>query len=95
MIDSIATALVFMLFMYMIRGVIEWVFRGSPLRRTTVLYKDPDAIIRPDACSFKKGNKGFSGIAVRAATCIFPGTAGDITVRRKVFADIDVSSVAI
>jgi small-conductance mechanosensitive channel len=46
LIDSSATALVFMLFMYMIHGVIEWVFRGSPLRRTTVLYKDPDAIIR-------------------------------------------------
>ncbi len=46
LIGSIATALVFMLFMYMIRGVIEWVFRGSPLGRTTMLYKDPDAIIR-------------------------------------------------
>ena len=45
LIDSIATVLVFMLFMYMIRGVLEWVFRSSALRRTTVLYKDLDAII--------------------------------------------------
>ena len=46
LIDSIATALVFMLLVYMINGVLEWAFRSSPLRRTTVLYKDPDAIIR-------------------------------------------------
>ena len=46
LIDSIATVLVFMLLLYMIHGVLEWVFRNSPLRRTTVLYKDPDAIIR-------------------------------------------------
>jgi small-conductance mechanosensitive channel len=52
LIDSTATALVFMLFMYMIRGVVEWVFRGSPLRRTTVLYKDPDAIVRQLAFFF-------------------------------------------
>ncbi|MBW2432645.1 MAG: hypothetical protein JRF36_03510, partial [Deltaproteobacteria bacterium] len=45
LIDSIATLLVFMLFMYMIRGVLEWGFRSSALRRTTVLGKDPDAII--------------------------------------------------
>jgi hypothetical protein len=45
LIDSIATVLVFMLFLYMIHGVIEWVFRSSPLRRTTVVYKDPDVII--------------------------------------------------
>ena len=46
LIDSIATVLVFMLLLYMIHGVLEWAFRSSPLRRTTVLYKDPDAIIR-------------------------------------------------
>jgi small-conductance mechanosensitive channel len=45
LIDSVATALVFMLFLYMINGLLEWGFRSSPLRRTTVLYKDPDAII--------------------------------------------------
>jgi small-conductance mechanosensitive channel len=46
LIDSIATTLVFMLLLYMINGILEWVFRSSPLRRTTVLYRDPDAIIR-------------------------------------------------
>ena len=46
LIDSIATTLVFMLLLYMINGILEWVFRSSPLRQTTVLYKDPDAIIR-------------------------------------------------
>jgi small-conductance mechanosensitive channel len=45
-LDSIAAALVFMLLLYMINGVLEWAFRSSPLRRTTVLYRDPDAIIR-------------------------------------------------
>jgi potassium efflux system protein len=43
---SIAIALVFMLFMYMIRGGLEWLFRSSPLRRATALYWDTDAIIR-------------------------------------------------
>ena len=46
LIDSIATTLVFMLLLYMIHGALGWAFRNSPLRRTTVLYKDPDAIIR-------------------------------------------------
>ena len=46
LIRSISTMLAFMLLMYMIHGILEWAFRGSPLRRTTVLYKDPDAIIR-------------------------------------------------
>ena len=46
LIRSIATVLTFMLLMYMIRGVLEWVFRSSPLRRTTVLYRDTDAVIR-------------------------------------------------
>jgi small-conductance mechanosensitive channel len=46
LIDSVATALVFMLFLYMIHGVIEWLFRSSPLRRTALVYKDPDAIVR-------------------------------------------------
>jgi small-conductance mechanosensitive channel len=45
-IDSIATVLVFMLFLYMMHGFLEWVFRSSPLQRTSVLYKDPDAITR-------------------------------------------------
>ena len=46
LIDSMATVLTFMLIMYMIRGILEWAFRSSPLWRTTVLSKDPDAIIR-------------------------------------------------
>ena len=47
LIDSIATVLVFMLLMYMIRGGLEWLFRTSPLRRATVLHSDDtDVIIR-------------------------------------------------
>jgi potassium efflux system protein len=46
MIRSLSTVLAFMLLMYITRGFLEWVFRSSPLRRTTVLYKDADAIIR-------------------------------------------------
>jgi small-conductance mechanosensitive channel len=45
-IRSIATVLVFMLFMYMLRGGVEWVFHSSPLRRTAVLHIDTDALIR-------------------------------------------------
>ena len=46
LIDSIATVLVFMLFMYMIRGGLEWLFRTSPLRRAETLHNNADAIIR-------------------------------------------------
>ena len=47
LIDSIATVLVFMLFMYIIRGGLEWLFRASPLRRAADLQSDDtDAIIR-------------------------------------------------
>jgi potassium efflux system protein len=45
MIRSLSTVLAFILLMYISRGFLEWVFRSSPLRRTTVLYKDADAII--------------------------------------------------
>ena len=45
LIRSIANVLTFMLLMYMIRGILEWVFRTSPLRQTTILYRDTDAII--------------------------------------------------
>jgi len=45
-IRSIATVRVFMLFMHMIRGGLEWLFRSSPLRRAAVLHSDDtDAII--------------------------------------------------
>ncbi|MFV9645579.1 MAG: mechanosensitive ion channel domain-containing protein [Desulfobacterales bacterium] len=46
LIHSMATVLVFMLFMYMIRGGLEWLFRTSPFRRAAVLHSDTDAIIR-------------------------------------------------
>ncbi len=42
LIDSITTTLVFLLFMYMIRGWVEWLFRASPLRRAGVLRSDAD-----------------------------------------------------
>jgi potassium efflux system protein len=45
LINSLALLLVLILFMYMIRGVTEWLFRQSPLRRATVLYKDDTEII--------------------------------------------------
>lgn len=43
---SIATVFAFLLFAYMIRGGIEWLFRTSPLQRASVLYSDTTAIIR-------------------------------------------------
>jgi len=45
-IDSMATVLVFLLFMYMIRGGLEWLFHNSSLRRSTVMHSDTDAIVR-------------------------------------------------
>jgi small-conductance mechanosensitive channel len=45
LIDSVATVLVIMLFMHMIRGGLEWLFLTSPLRRATVLYRDTATII--------------------------------------------------
>jgi len=46
LIRSLAAVFTVMLFMYMIRGGLEWLFRTSPLRRATVLYSDTEAIIR-------------------------------------------------
>jgi small-conductance mechanosensitive channel len=46
LIRSIALALGFMLFLYMIRGSLEWVFRRSFLQRTAFFYRDVDTIIR-------------------------------------------------
>lgn len=43
---SIATVFAFLLFAYMIRGSIEWLFRTSLLQRASVLYSDTTAIIR-------------------------------------------------
>jgi hypothetical protein len=45
-IRSMTTVLVFMLFMYMIHGGLEGLFRASPLGRTAALHKDTDDIIR-------------------------------------------------
>jgi potassium efflux system protein len=45
-VTSIAVVLIFMLFMYMIHGGLEWMFRTSPLRRASVLYRDTDALVR-------------------------------------------------
>ncbi|MHC4166768.1 MAG: mechanosensitive ion channel family protein [Planctomycetota bacterium] len=46
LIRSIATVLALMLFMYMIHGGLEWLFRTSPLRRAAVLHSaDTDAVI--------------------------------------------------
>jgi len=39
-IDSLATVMVFILLMVMIRGGLEWLFKNSPLRRTSVLTSD-------------------------------------------------------
>ncbi len=46
LIRSMAIALSTVLFMNVIRGGLEWVFRDSPIRRAKVLYSDTDAIIR-------------------------------------------------
>ena len=46
LILSIAVVLSFMLFTYMIRGGLEWVFHGSPLRRATLLHGNAEAIMR-------------------------------------------------
>jgi len=46
LIRSTASVLGFMLFMYMIRGSLEWVLRRSSLQRSALFYSDTDAIIR-------------------------------------------------
>ncbi len=45
MVRSLATVLVFMLFMYMIRGVLEWLFRNSLIQRASVIDSDDSEII--------------------------------------------------
>ncbi len=44
-IDSIITISVFLLFMYMIHGGLEWLFRILPLQRAGVLHRDMDTFI--------------------------------------------------
>jgi len=46
LIRSTASVLGFMLFMYMIRGSLEWILRRSSLKRTSWFSRDTDAIIR-------------------------------------------------
>ena len=46
LIRSLTVVIAVMLFTYVIRGGLEWLFRSSPLRRATVLYSDTEAIIR-------------------------------------------------
>jgi small-conductance mechanosensitive channel len=48
-IRSMALVLTFMLFLYMIRGTLEWLFQTSLFRRAEVLHKDIDTIIREAA----------------------------------------------
>jgi small-conductance mechanosensitive channel len=46
LVHSVAIILVFTLFMYMIRGGLEWLFKSSPLKRSALLQSDDtDAII--------------------------------------------------
>ena len=45
MIRSTAILLGFMLFLYMIRGFIEWIFRSSPLKQTAVFSGNTDTIV--------------------------------------------------
>ncbi|MFC1604340.1 mechanosensitive ion channel family protein [Planctomycetota bacterium] len=46
-IRSLVTVLVFMLFLYVVRGGLEWVFRTAPFRRAAVLHSgDTDTIVR-------------------------------------------------
>jgi small-conductance mechanosensitive channel len=46
LMHSIATVLVFMLFLYIIHGGLEWLFRASFLRRAPDLHKDADIAYR-------------------------------------------------
>jgi potassium efflux system protein len=46
LIRSIAFVLGFMLFLFMIRGSLEWVFRRSSLQRAAFFYRSTDTIIR-------------------------------------------------
>jgi potassium efflux system protein len=46
LIRSIALVLGFMLFLYMIRGSLDWVLRRSSLQRTAFFYRSTDTLIR-------------------------------------------------
>jgi potassium efflux system protein len=46
LLRSTAPLLALMLFMYIIGGFIQWIFRSSPLQRTTLFYGNTDIIVR-------------------------------------------------
>ena len=46
LLRSTAIVLGFMLFMYLVRGFLEWIFRNLSLRQTALFYGDTDIIIR-------------------------------------------------
>jgi small-conductance mechanosensitive channel len=47
LVDTIATTLLFMLFMYMLHGSVEWLVRTSPLRQATLVHRgDTDLFTR-------------------------------------------------
>ena len=45
LIDSLATVLVFMLFLYILHGGVEWLFRSSPLQRAAVFRENTEDTI--------------------------------------------------
>lgn len=45
-IRTSVTALAFWVFMYSVRGGLEWAFHSSPLRRIALLRSNADAVIR-------------------------------------------------
>ncbi|MBW2438200.1 MAG: hypothetical protein JRF29_13030, partial [Deltaproteobacteria bacterium] len=46
LLRSTGIVLGFMLFMYIVRGLLEWIFRNLSLRQTALFYGDTDTIIR-------------------------------------------------
>jgi potassium efflux system protein len=46
LLRSTTPVLAFMLFMYIIRGFIEWIFRSSSFQQMTLFYGDTDVIVR-------------------------------------------------
>ena len=46
LLASTTTVLFFILFMYMIRGGLEWLFQTSPMKSTSRFYSDTDALVR-------------------------------------------------
>jgi len=71
LIISIAFSLVFLLFLYMIHGALDWLFRSSPLRRAAGFHgDDTDAIIRRVA---RFTNVGLLGLVLLPANLVIWG----------------------